>query len=156
MAMRHQQDLIFSYISVIFDLRNREQLRTAVIYFLAIIERSPREFMEELKNIEFTTKAETMSTLEMLLEQGRQEGIEQGELKASVLMLLRLSLKFSEMLVEDLSNLTQLSADVVEHFMMLKKEGDKLKMEAFIQHLLKSISVKEEEWDVFAQLIKEM
>ena len=177
MALKHQPDLILNYITVIFDLKDKEQLRSAVVYFLAVIERSPREFMEELKNIEFTTKAETMSTLEMLLEQGRQEGLEigiqkgikeglekgiekgteRGEIIANVLMLLRISLRFSNLTPLELSDLTKLSFDDVQGFTEAKRIKNKVVIEEVIKtQLLRGIKIKNEEWAAFTELLEQI
>ncbi|MCG8330935.1 MAG: hypothetical protein MI974_24800 [Chitinophagales bacterium] len=173
MALKHQPDLILNYITVIFDLKDKEQLRSAVVYFLAVIERSPREFMEELKNIEFTTKAETMSTLEMLLEQGRQEGLEigiqkgikegiekgteRGEIIANVLMLLRISLRFSNLTPLELSDLTKLSFDDVQGFTEAKRIKNKAVIEEVIKtQLLRGIKIKNEEWAEFTELLEQI
>ena len=170
MALKHQPDLILNYITVIFDLKDKEQLRSAVVYFLAVIERSPREFMDELKNIEFTTKAETMSTLEMLLEQGRQEGLEigiqkgikeglekgikEGQKKERVLNLLKLRLNFPKLLPGQLSEFTGISLKKVNQFYDIINSEDLEEGISFVrEELLVDIRLSEEEWALYQQLI---
>ena len=74
MALRHRPQLILSYITPILEGIEGERMAAVMVYTLAVMERSPKQFMEALENIEFTTKPEAMSTLEMLKEEGRQEG----------------------------------------------------------------------------------
>lgn len=143
-------------------MEDKEHLNTVVIYFLAIIERSPRAFMEELENIEFTTKAATMSTLEQLLEQGRQEGIEQGleqgleqgQMKEKTLNLLKLKLNFPALSSDQLSDLTGLPLELVDHFYSVLDSKNLMDTTSFIhEQLLNNIDLSEEEENTYQQLI---
>ena len=126
-----------------------------------------------------------MSTLEMLLEQGRQEGLEigiqqgikegikegmekgieqgiekgteRGEIIANVLMLLRLSIRFSNITPLELSDLTKLSFDDVQGFVEAKKVKEKAVIEEIIKtQFLKGIEIKNEEWAEFTELFKQI
>ena len=69
MALRHKPDLVFEYIEVIFEgAKDNDQMLSVITYILGVAERSPKKFLEQLENTEFTTKPNVMSTLEQLLE----------------------------------------------------------------------------------------
>ena len=74
MANRYNADLLIEYISVIFEVDDQDRLKALCTYFFAIVERSPKEIQQVVKNIEFTSKPKFMSTLAQLLAEGEIKG----------------------------------------------------------------------------------
>jgi len=79
MANRYKADLLIEYISIIFEEDDQDRLKSMATYFFAVIERSSKGIQQVVDNLEFTTKSKIMSTLTMLREEGKLEGIELGK-----------------------------------------------------------------------------
>lgn len=73
MANKHRVDLYFRDYSFIFELE-QNQLTFLFTYVCAVTNKKPAELREDLINIELNNKNRIMSTLEMLLEEGREIG----------------------------------------------------------------------------------
>lgn len=78
MANRFKPDLLIQFLYIIFEVEGERDFQAIVQYYLAVLDRSPKQFRDELKNIEFANKPRLMSTLEMLINEGLEEGIEKG------------------------------------------------------------------------------
>ncbi|MEO0339286.1 MAG: Rpn family recombination-promoting nuclease/putative transposase, partial [Bacteroidota bacterium] len=78
MANRFKPDLLIQFLYIIFEVEGERDFQAIVQYYLAILDRSPKQFRDELKNIEFANKPRLMSTLEMLINEGLEEGLEKG------------------------------------------------------------------------------
>jgi len=153
MAFRYQPDLIIKYLSVILEVNSKDELQTVITYVLAIMERSPKEFMEELKDIEFTTKPEAMSTLEMLKEEGRQE----GRLVERVIQLLKLQIRFRDMPASEMASLTNLPQSSIESFQSACQSGKEEEIKQVLQKaLLEDIELSDENRESFQSLIAEI
>jgi len=161
MALRHEPELLFKHLSLILELEGKDKLYTIIIYVLAIVERSPEQFMEELKDIEFTTKPDAMSTLEMLKEEGRQEGRKEGESKGQqkerVTQLLKLIINLSGLSASKLADITGLNIESIEKLLSTRQAKDQSAMEQLIrQQLLKDINLEEKEWEKYRSLIEQL
>lgn len=124
--------------------------KTAIYFTLAIMERSPAQFMEALENLTFTTKPEAMSTLEMLKEEGRQEG-HQWE---RVLHLLKTAAKFPQMEAPELAEFTNLPLIAVQAFQQQLSSGNPEEVLHYLEEeLLGHMTLEAEERRILKQLI---
>ena len=134
MANRYNADLLMEYISVIFDNDDQDHLKFMGTYFFAIIERSPEEIKKAIENLEFITKSKIMSTLTMLREEGKQEGLkvgkqlgleegeEKGKYKKEVITIRNMTLK--KVSAVDIAEFLSLSLKYVQQIQKaLKKEA---------------------------------
>jgi predicted transposase/invertase (TIGR01784 family) len=162
MALRHKPDLIFEYIAFIFEgAEDSDQVLSIITYILGVAERSPKRFLEELENTEFTTKPNVMSTLEQLLEMGREEGLERGReegiYKNSILNLLKTAVHFPDWPAKKLADFTELSMEVVAAFLSVKSEGDAAALNKYVREdLLTDIPLSGEEKDKLHGLIGQL
>jgi len=154
MALRHKPDLIFEYIEVIFEgAEDSDQVLSIITYILGVAERSPKRFLEELENTEFTTKPNVMSTLEQLLEMGREEGI----YKKSIFNLLKAAVHFPGLTAAKLSDFTELSVEVVTTFLSVKSQGDSAALSRYVrQDLLANIPLSAEDEEKLDRLIGQL
>jgi len=158
MALRHKPDLIFEYIEVIFEgAEDSDQVLSIITYILGVAERSPKRFLEELENTEFTTKPNVMSTLEQLLEMGREEGLEKGIYKKSIFNLLRTAVHFPDWPAAKLADFTELSVEVVITFLSVKSQGDSAALSRYVrQDLLANIPLSAEDEQKLDRLIGQL
>ncbi|NBC06358.1 MAG: hypothetical protein GVY26_04100 [Bacteroidetes bacterium] len=132
MALRHQPQLILSYIATILQGIKGEGMESVMTFALAVMERSPKQFMETLENLEFTTKPEVMSTLEMLKEEGRQEGRQEER----IIHLLKTAVKFPQLDDNELADFTGLPLDNVQGFRRQLRIGNPASLMRFIEEEL--------------------
>lgn len=111
-------------------------MEAVMTFTLAVMERSPAQFMEALENLTFTTKPEAMSTLEMLKEEGRQEGRQEGRRWERVLHLLKTAAKFPQMEAPELAEFTDLPLTAIQGFQQQLSSGNP---EAVMQYLEKEL-----------------
>jgi hypothetical protein len=158
MALRHKPDLIFEYIEVIFEgAEDSDQVLSIITYILGVAERSPKRFLEELENTEFTTKPNVMSTLEQLLEMGREEGLEKGIYKKSIFNLLKTAVHFPDWPAAKLADFTELSVEVVTNFLSVKSQGDSAALSRYVrQDLLANIPLSAEDEQKLDRLIGQL
>jgi predicted transposase/invertase (TIGR01784 family) len=162
MALRHKPDLIFEYIEVIFEgAEDSDQVLSIITYILGVAERSPKRFLEELENTEFTTKPNVMSTLEQLLEMGREQGLEKGReegiYKKSIFNLLKTVVRFPEWPASELSDFTELDLKTVRTFLSLQSQGDAAALRRYVlQDLLADIPLNTEDEEKLDRLIGEL
>jgi predicted transposase/invertase (TIGR01784 family) len=166
MALRHKPDLIFEYIEVIFEgTEDNDQALAIITYILGVAERSPKRFLEQLKNTEFTTKPNVMSTLEQLLEMGREEGLEKGlekglnkgVYKKSIFNLLKTAVRFPDWPATELSDFTELSMETVTTFLSIKSQGDAAALRNYVlQDLLADIPLSKEDEQKLDRLIGQL
>lgn len=154
MALRHKPDLIFEYIEVIFEgTEDNDQALAIITYILGVAERSPKRFLEQLKNTEFTTKPNVMSTLEQLLEMGREEGI----YKKSIFYLLKTAVHFPSLTAAKLADFTELSVEVVTTFLSVKSQGDSAVLSRYVrQDLLANIPLSAEDEEKLDRLVGQL
>jgi predicted transposase/invertase (TIGR01784 family) len=154
MALRHKPDLIFEYIEVIFEgAEDNDQALAIITYILGVAERSPKRFLEQLKNTEFTTKPNVLSTLEQLLEMGREEGI----YKKSIFNLLKTAVHFPSLTAAKLADFTELSVEVVTTFLSVKSQGDSAVLSRYVrQDLLANIPLSAEDEEKLDRLIGQL
>ena len=154
MALRHKPDLIFEYIEVIFEgAEDSDQVLSIITYILGVAERSPKRFLEELENTEFTTKPNVMSTLEKLLEMGRKEGLH----KNSIFNLLKAAVRFPDWPASELSDFTELDLKTVQAFLSLQSQGDAAALRKYVlQDLLADIPLNTEDEEKLDRLIGEL
>ena len=154
MALRHKPDLIFEYIEVIFEgAEDSDQVLSIITYILGVAERSPKRFLEELENTEFKTKPNVMSTLEQLLEMGREEGI----YKKSIFNLLKTAVHFPGLTAAKLADFTELSLEVVATFLSVKSQGDSAVLSRYVrQDLLANIPLSAEDEEKLDRLIGQL
>jgi len=157
MALRHRPQLILSYITSILEGIEGERMAAVMVYTLAVMERSPKQFMEALENIEFTTKPEAMSTLEMLKEEGRQEGreegIQDGVQKERVIHLLKTAVKFPQLEDAELADFTGLALETIQAFQEQLKSGSPATLMQYIEEeLLAGISLEAEDRRIMEEL----
>jgi hypothetical protein len=162
MALRHKPDLIFEYIEVIFEgAEDSDQVLSIITYILGVAERSPKRFLEELENTEFTTKPNVMSTLEQLLEMGREEGLEKGReegiYKKSIFNLLKTAIRFPEWPAGELSDFTEIDLETVRAFLSVKSRGDSAALRNYVlQDLLADIPLSKEDEQKLDRLIGQL
>jgi hypothetical protein len=158
MALRHKPDLIFQYIEVIFEgAKEKDQVLSVITYILGVAERSPRQFLEKLENIEFTTKPNVMSTLEQLLEMGREEGREEGLYKKSIFHLLKIAVRFPDWSSEELADFTELELETVDTFLEVQSQGDAAALlEHVLEDLLADIPLDIEEKEKLVRLTEQL
>ena len=88
MANRHDFDVLFQEFSVIFDLDDEDYLIAIGHYVFGIYERLPERVRAEIEQFDIKIKSKIMSTLAILQERGKAEGIEIGlELAIKVIKL---------------------------------------------------------------------
>jgi predicted transposase/invertase (TIGR01784 family) len=165
MSFRHRGDLIMKNISIIFDVADKEHQRSLVTYVLAVVERSPKRFLEELERMEFTTKPNIMSTLAMLREEGRvegrvegrKEGRVEGEIRGKTLQAIKtllMLLLFPKYSINELEVLTGFKKEVLIAFKKELQTGKKEKVRTFIKkHFLKEISLEKAAQEEIDELI---
>ena len=140
MGLRHRPQLILQYITAILEGLKGERMEAVMTFTLAVMERSPAQFMEALENLTFTTKPEAMSTLEMLKEEGRQEGRHKGRQEGRqwerVLHLLKTAAKFPQMEASELAEFTNLPLTAIQGFQQQLSSGNP---EAVMQYLEKEL-----------------
>lgn len=154
MAWRYKPDLLFQHLDLIFEgAESKARMKAIIVYILAVAERSPSKFMEDLENIEFTTKPNAMSTLEML----RSESMEKGAIKEKVFSLLRLANKLPDPSPEEIAEITQLPITQIEYFYSLLAERDQTALNKFIyQELLSEVPIKDTDKQVIQSLVDEL
>jgi len=153
MALRHRPRLILSYITSILEGIEGERMAAVMVYTLAVMERSPKQFMEALENIEFTTKPEAMSTLEMLKEEGRQEGRQEERRINQAVYLLRTAAKLPQLEDAELAELTGLAVETIQAFQEQLKSGSPATLMQYIEEeLLAGISLEAEERRIMEEL----
>ncbi len=150
--------LIFQYFEVIFEGASDKDERLATItYILGVAERSADEVMEALDQKEFGTKSKVMSTLEQLLEEGRQQGQEVGKLKARVFNLLKTATRFPQMSALDLADFTELEAEkVIGLFDQLAAPGQPELLGYIQEQFLPEIKLSTEESTKLDQLVADL
>jgi len=112
----------------------------------------------QLENTEFATKPNVMSTLEQLLEMGREEGLEKGReeglekglekglYKKSIFSLLKTAVRFPDWPAGELADFTELPQETVQEFLDITAEGDRDKLLKHVQEeLLADIPLSMEE-----------
>lgn len=125
-------------------------MEAVMTFTLAVMERSPAQFMEALENLTFTTKPEAMSTLEMLKEEGRQEG-RQWE---RVLHLLKTAAKFPQMEAPELAEFTSLPLTAVQAFQQQLSLGNTEEVVHYLEEeLLGHMALEAEEQRTLKQLV---
>ena len=153
MAMRHRPRLILNYITPILEGIEGERMKALMVYTLAVMERSPKQFMEALENIEFTTKPEAMSTLEMLKEEGRQEERRMNQ----VVYLLRTAAKFPQLEDAELADFTGLPLAAVQAFQKQLKVGNPASLMQYIEEeLLAGIPLQAEDRRIIEELAEQL
>jgi len=149
MALRHRPRLILSYITSILEGIEGERMAAVMVYTLAVMERSPKQFMEALENIEFTTKPEAMSTLEMLKEEVRQE---ERRINQAV-HLLKTAVKFPQLEDAELADFTGLALETIQAFQEQLKSGSPATLMQYIEEeLLAGISLEAEDRRIMEEL----
>jgi len=158
MALRHKPDLILEFIEVIFEgAKDSDQLLSVVTYILGVVERSPGQFLEQLENTEFATKPNVMSTLEQLLEMGREEGLDKGVYKNRIFNLLKTAVRFPDWPAGELADFTELGLDAVTAFLSVKSQGDFAALNKHVRKdLLADIPLSAEEEEKLDQLIRQL
>ncbi|KGE87268.1 MAG: Rpn family recombination-promoting nuclease/putative transposase [Phaeodactylibacter xiamenensis] len=162
MALRHKPDLIFEYIEVIFEgAEDSDQVLSIITYILGVAERSPKRFLEELENTEFTTKPNVMSTLEQLLEMGREQGLEKGReegiYKKSIFNLLKTVVRFPEWPASELSDFTELDLETVRTFLSVQSQFDVAALRKYVlEDLLADIPLSAEDKEKLDRLIGQL
>ena len=154
MALRCKPDLILEYIEVIFEgAKDSDQVLSVITYILGIVERLPKQFLEQLENTDFATKPNVMSTLEQLLEMGREEGL----YKNRIFSLLKTAIRFPDWPAAELADFTELGSETVTIFLSVKSQGD---FEALSKHVRKSlladIPLSAEEEEKLGHLIRQL
>lgn len=138
MANRHKADFLLENIVLLFDEQSDHQAKILAHYFVGIIERSPKEIQKSFKNIEFTTKATIMSTLELLREEGRVEGREL-ERKRSIFKdirtLFNVLKEFPNLENEKIAIITLLEVKVIEKVKQLLEMEEREKIKAELANL---------------------
>ena len=128
-------------------------MKALMVYTLAVMERSPKQFMEALENIEFTTKPEAMSTLEMLKEEGRQEERRMNQ----VVYLLRTAAKFPQLEDAELADFTGLPLAAVQAFQKQLKVGNPASLMQYIEEeLLAGIPLQAEDRRIIEELAEQL
>jgi len=155
MAFRHKADLIFQYISTIFDVTESDQKITVGTYILGIIERSPQDLMETFKNIDFENKPNFMSTLAMLKAEGKAEGILQGKAILSLEMLLKTIANFPKFSAKQMALLVPYKELQIKRFLTVLKSKELKKIKTFIQkEFLKTVKLNKKEQAQINKLLK--
>jgi len=94
-----------------------------------------------------------MSTLEQLLEMGREEGI----YKKSIFNLLKTAVHFPDWPAAKLADFTELGMEVVTTFLSVQSEGDAAALNKYVRKdLLKDIPLSGEEEDKIDRLIAQL
>jgi len=158
MALRHRQHLIFKHLQLIFDgTDGKEKISAITTYILGVGERSEEQFLEQIRDTSFTVKPEVMSTLEQILERGRKEGREEGIYKKSIFSLLKMAVRFPDLPTAELSDLTDLELNTVNHFLEVAAHGEKeLLLKHIQEELLADIPLTAEEQKKLTELTEEL
>jgi hypothetical protein len=166
MSLRSRPNLILQYISVIFEVIDHDNLKATISYVLGIIERSPKQLQQELKNIQFKTKDNVMSTLAMLREEGRVEGrvegrIEgriEGKIKKTINTLLNTLIELPQLDPKTIATILALPYKSVFDFVELVKKQQYSNAKKYIlNHFLKGIELEKKEYqNIYALLKKAM
>jgi predicted transposase/invertase (TIGR01784 family) len=166
MAFRHRHHLIFKYLQLIFDgTKGQEEIHAVTTYILGVAERSEEEFLEQIEDTTFTIKPEVMSTLEQILErgrkegreEGREEGLDKGTYKNRIFNLLKTTLRFPDLSMEELSDFTEVDMSIVRTFLQVQAEGDATVLQEYIQEdLLADIPLTVEEEEKLVRLSEEL
>jgi len=158
MAFRHRQHLIFKHLRLIFDgTEGKEKVSAVTTYILGVGERSEEQFLEQIKDTSFTIKPEVMSTLEQILERGRKEGREEGLYKKSIFSLLKMAVRFPELPVAELSDLTDLELNTVARFLEVAAQGEhELLLKHTRDELLANIPLTAAEEEKLIKLTEEL
>jgi len=158
MAFRHRQHLIFKHLQLIFDgTDGKEKVSAVTTYILGVAERSEEEFLKQIKDTTFTIKPEVMSTLEQILERGREEGLEQGLYKKSIFNLLKTKARFPDWPAEELADFTELPQETVQEMLDITVEGDSDKLLEYVrEELLADIPLSAEEEEKLQGLVQEL
>jgi predicted transposase YdaD len=166
MSLRSRPNLILQYISVIFEVIDQDNLKATISYVLGIIERSPKQLQQELKNIQFKTKDNVMSTLAMLREEGRVEGrvegrIEgriEGKIKKTINTLLNTLIELPQLDPKTIATILALPYKSVFDFVELVKKQQYSNAKKYIlNHFLKGIELEKKEYqNIYALLKKAM
>ncbi|MEM6316255.1 MAG: Rpn family recombination-promoting nuclease/putative transposase [Bacteroidota bacterium] len=169
MAFRHRADLLIENISVIFDVNDKNEQEMVFHYTAAIFDRSPKKFVEKVKTIDFTNKAEVMNVLEYLKTEGRREGKVEGKIEGkiegknsekafrSLKNLLMLLDFFPNMELDKLVSLTELSEASIKTLkkVIAIKNIPAIK-EAIDDLILKGITLEPEEQKEIEQLLGDL
>ncbi len=157
MAFRHKVDLIINNISIIFEVDDKDQLIAIVHYVSAIIDRSPKKFREIIENIDFPTKSEVMSTLAMIKEEGKIEGIIEGITFKEIENLLTILTLFPDMDVDKVSQISKVKPSVIKRLKVLIKTKKSQSIRAFInKNFLAKITLAEKQQKEIDLLIKKL
>jgi len=102
-----------------------------------------------------------MSTLEQLLEMGREEGMEKGldkgVYKKSIFNLLKTALRFPELSVGELADFTELPQETVQELLDIAAEGDRGKLLAHVREgLLAGIPLSADEEEKLQGLAQQL
>lgn len=126
-------------------------MEAVMTFTLAVMERSPAQFMKALEDLIFTTKPEAMSTLEMLKEEGRQEG-RQWE---RVLQLLKTAAKFPQMKAPELAEFTSLPLTAIQAFQQQVASGNPEEVLHYLkEELLGHIALEAKDHRTLKQLVE--
>ena len=127
MANKYSTDLLFTEYSFIFDL---EQNRLAFLftYVCSVMKKTPKELREELLELEFTNKNGIMSTLDMLRQEGIDEGMEKGIKKESLKTFLNILKKFPNWSVKEITQITEQDPRFVKRMQAAFSTKDKGQM----------------------------
>jgi len=74
MANKHNYDLLLQNFSVIFDLNEEDEQIAIAHYVFGMYERLPEKIRKDIIPLDYKTKSNIMSTLEMIKREGRIEG----------------------------------------------------------------------------------
>ena len=154
MAFRHRQHLIFQHFQAIFEgTEDKEKVSAVMAYILGVGERSEKAFLEALKNTKLTVKPEVMSTLEQILERGREEGL----YKKSIFDLLKTDLRFPGWSAAELADFTELELPIVKAFLEVVAQKDQAVLQRYIrEELLTDIPLTAKENEKLARLSEEL
>jgi len=138
-------------------MEGKEKISAVTTYILDVAERSEEQFLEQIKDTSFTIKPEVMSTLEQILERGRKEGREEGLYKKSIFSLLKMAVRFPELPVAELSDLTDLELNTVARFLEVAAQGEhELLLKHTRDELLANIPLTAAEEEKLIKLTEEL
>jgi hypothetical protein len=126
---------------------------SVITYILGVAERSPKQFLKRLENTEFTTKPNVMSTLEQLLEMGREEGL----YKNHIFNLLKTALRFPNWPATELSDFTELDLETISTFLSVKLQGNETALQKYVhEDLLAGIPLSAGEEEKLSRFIEQL
>lgn len=106
-------ELVENSFSIIYkDTEWTNFLRATIVYLVKKYEISTVDLIKETKKISSEFKNFTMSTYDMLIEEGRLKGVHQGEDKMAKMIVLNLSKHVKD--INMISEMTGLPADEIE------------------------------------------